>query len=151
MSDQMTRAMRVASPFSSVLWVMLGGAVGTLARYGLGTAVGDVAGLPLGIFLINVSGAFVLGLLLEALALRGPDHGARRTMRLLLGTGVLGGFTTYSLLAADVAELLLHGNVLGGLGYGIATLVCGGVATWLGVLLAQSLSRDHRHTTGRAA
>lgn len=150
MSNQKAPEPRVTSSFVSVLWVMFGGAMGTLARYGLGSAIGDVAGLPLGIFVINVGGAFVLGLLLEALALRGPDHGPRRTMRLLIGTGVLGGFTTYSLLATDVAELLLHGNVIGGLGYGMATLVCGGVATWLGVLLAQGVSRERGRATGGA-
>ena len=139
---------RAASPLAQVAWVVLGGALGTLARYAVGMAVGDVAGVPLGIFVINVTGAFALGLLLEALALRGSDHGARRTMRLLLGTGVLGGFTTYSLLATDVAELLLSGNVLGGLGYGLATLVCGGAATWLGVVLAQALPRSRGHADG---
>lgn len=132
---------RAASTLAQVAWVVLGGALGTLARYGVGMAIGDVAGLPLGIFVINVVGACALGMLLEALALRGPNSGPRRTMRLLLGTGVLGGFTTYSLLATDVAELLLHGNVLGGLGYGLATLVCGGAATWLGIVLARAMSR----------
>lgn len=125
-------------------WVGLGGAVGTLGRYGLGAVLGDVPGLPFGILLINVTGAFTLGLLLEALSLRGSNRGPRRTVRLLLGTGVLGGFTTYSLLATDVAELLLTGNLLSGLGYGAATLVLGALATWAGVLLAQVLVRRRR-------
>lgn len=125
-------------------WVALGGAVGTLTRFALGAAVGDVAGVPIGILVINVVGAFALGLLLEALALRGPEDGARRTTRLLLGTGVLGGFTTYSLLATDIAELLLRGESLGGLVYGAATLVLGGLATWAGIGFARVLCRAQR-------
>ncbi len=129
-------------------WVALGGAVGTLGRAGLSALIGDVAGLPLGILVINVTGALALGVLLQALALRGPDRGSRRSARLLLGTGVLGGFTTYSLLATDVAQLLLSGDVWGGLGYGAATLVLGGLATWAGMGLARALLRSRGATGG---
>src|SRR5699024_11239433 len=57
--------------------------------------------LPVGTFLANISGAFLLGLLVESLSRRGADHGRRRDLRLLLGTGLLGGYTTYSALAND--------------------------------------------------
>lgn len=117
--------------------VAAGGAVGTLGRHVLDALVGDVAGLPLGILVVNLTGAFLLGVLIEALALRGPDRGRRRDLRLLLGTGVLGGYTTYSLLAADVAGLVLDQRVLAALGYGGVTVVVGGLASWAGVLAAR--------------
>ena len=129
--------------------VALGGAAGTLARYLLNAAIGEVAGLPVGILIINVGGAFLLGCLLEWLALGGPDRGARRRWRLLLGTGVLGGFTTYSLLATDIAELLLGGQWWLGVGYGLGTLVLGGLAAWAGVLVARGL-RPGRAGSARA-
>ncbi|WP_244304562.1 fluoride efflux transporter FluC [Leucobacter viscericola] len=119
--------------------VALGGAVGTLARYLLNELIGEVDWLPLGVLIINLSGAFLLGALLEAVALRGPDTGARRKARLLLGTGVLGGYTTYSLLAADIAAMFDHGQMLAGTAYGLATLVFGGLASWFGILVAKSL------------
>ena len=93
--------------------VMAGGTVGTAARETLILAIPTVARLPLAILTANVVGAFALGLLLESLTLRGDDSGTRRHVRLLLGTGVLGGFTTYSALSLDVAALYgLGGSAL---------------------------------------
>jgi fluoride exporter len=122
-----------------LLLVVLGGTAGTAARAALGTVVPEAAGVPVGILAINLVGAFVLGALLEALVRRGPDTGRRRGARLLLGTGVLGGFTTYSALAAGTATLLQDGRAAVGLGYALATVVLGGVATALGVLLGRAL------------
>jgi CrcB protein len=119
--------------------VVLGGAAGSLARYLVTLAVGDTGAFPLATFGINVVGAFLLGVLVEALTRLGSDHGRWRSVRLLLGTGVLGGFTTYSLLAADTAELLLDGRAWVALGYGVGTLAVGGAASWLGVLTGRAL------------
>ncbi|RGE22478.1 CrcB family protein [Leucobacter sp. wl10] len=119
--------------------VAVGGAAGSLARYLITLAVGETGPFPLATFGINVSGAFLLGLLVEVLTRLGADRGRWRATRLLLGTGVLGGFTTYSLLAADTAELLLGGEPWAALGYGAATLVVGGAGSWLGVLSGRAL------------
>ena len=128
--------------------VVLGGAVGTAAREALTLAfpvqtsgadgtIGAVApGLPLTVGVINVGGAFVLGILLAGLASRGPDVGRRRALRLTFGTGVLGGFTTYSALAADTAGLLTSGQPgqqLTGAAYAVGSIVIGGVASALGM------------------
>jgi fluoride ion exporter CrcB/FEX len=64
-----------------------------------------VAGVPIATFGINVIGAFLLGVLLEFLADRSPDIGWSRRMRLAVGTGGLGGFTTYSALATGTVIL----------------------------------------------
>ncbi len=122
--------------------VFLGGTGGTLARYGLGEVLPAPAGLPLGIFLINVTGAFVLGLILEILARRGPDEGRRRAVRLLLGTGFLGGFTTYSALAVDSVLLLGAGRVIEGMSYVTVSVLTGLAATAAGIGTG---SRIRRH------
>ncbi|UOE43260.1 fluoride efflux transporter FluC [Agromyces larvae] len=128
--------------------VALGGAIGTAARAGLGIAVTAAlpgAVFPVTTFTVNLIGAFVLGVLLEALVLRGPDEGVRRSIRLFVGTGVLGGFTTYSAFSTDTARLLLAGETLIAAGYALGTVVLGGAASLGGILLARAA---HRETGG---
>ena len=133
--------------------VFLGGTVGTALREALALVLPPVdlaAGvrLPLTTLGINLLGALLLGLLLEALVRRGTDAGRRRTVRLLLGTGLLGGFTTYSALATD-SVLLLQGGATGvAIAYGLGSVLFGGVATWLGILIGAALQR--RTHEGRA-
>lgn len=124
------------------LYVAAGGTAGTLSRYLLHGQIGSVAGLPAGIFVINISGAFLLGVLIGALARSGPDRGHQRDLRLLLGTGLLGGYTTYSLLATDAAQLLLDQRVAAGVGYGLGTVVAGGLASWVGIGVARVVRRS---------
>ncbi|WP_427869016.1 fluoride efflux transporter FluC [Leucobacter luti] len=109
------------------LLVGVGGAAGALARAGVGAVLPG----PIGTLAVNVLGAFLLGLLLE----RFP--GAPRA-RLLLGTGVMGGFTTYSLLAVDVAQFTLDSQLAAAIGYAAATLILGGLASWLGILAGRA-------------
>jgi CrcB protein len=135
--------------------VALGGVFGTAAREALALAlplrIPAAGGFPLAILLINVGGAFLLGLLLEALTRRGSDTGRRRTLRLLLGTGFLGGFTTYSALATDTA-LLLGAPVAGpfGLaaGYALGSVLAGAIATWAGIAVG---AVAFRHRAGPRA
>jgi CrcB protein len=115
--------------------VFLGGTVGTALRAALTLAVPPAAGVPFVTVAINLVGAFALGALLSALAAWGPDTGRRRSLRVLLGTGLLGGFTTYSALAVDTAGLLGSGHPLQGLGYAIGTVLGGLLAAWAGTLL----------------
>jgi CrcB protein len=123
--------------------VALGGAVGTGARASLAAAVPAVHGLSWTILAINVVGAFCLGLLLDALAQRGPDVGRRRSLRLFVGTGVLGGFTTYSTLADDTARLLDVGRWGAGTGYALLSVVLGLVAAAAGMWVARGTRRAH--------
>lgn len=111
----------------------LGGALGTASRYGVSERVAPLADVPVGILAVNVVGAFVLGLLLERLLRSGPDAGRRRDLRLLLGTGFLGGFTTYSTLATDTVGLLLADHALRAAAYGLGTLLLGAAAATLGL------------------
>ena len=128
-------------PALGLVW--LGGAVGTTARYLVGREVPHAVGVPVATIGVNVLGAFALGLLLEGLT----DGGAGRTatrLRLLLGTGVLGGFTTYSALAVDTALLLDGSRVAAAAAYAVGTLLLGVLACAAGVLLAARRRRRRR-------
>lgn len=118
--------------------VVAGGVAGTLARYGLSIALPAPAGWPLPTLVINLAGAFLLGVLLESLARSGPDAGRLRVIRLLAGTGFMGAFTTYSTLALESNVLLAAGRSLDALGYLTASLVGGFLATFAGIRVASA-------------
>ena len=122
-----------------LLVVAAGGSVGTAGRYAVALALPPVAALPIATIAVNLAGAFLLGVLLESLARRGPDEGRRRTLRLLLGTGVLGGFTTYSAFSLDTVSLLETGRVGEAALVAAITLVLGTGAAVLGIALAGRL------------
>lgn len=117
--------------------VAVGGAFGTASRHLLDDAIGSVRDFPLGTFLINVSGAFALGVLVEGLARNGLDAGRRRRLRLLLGTGFLGGFTTYSALAVDTDGLIRSDRPGVAAAYALATVTVGLVASVAGIAAAR--------------
>lgn len=122
--------------------IAVGGAVGTSVRAWLETAYAAPAGTwPWATFLINVTGAFLLGFLLEALARTGPDRGWRRLARHGFGTGMMGGFTTYSTFAVETALLAGDGAAWLALGYALATVVLGLTTAWLGFEAARALTR----------
>lgn len=120
----------------AVLLVFVGGSLGTGMRWLISSLIPTPQQWPLGILVINVVGAFALALLLERLTRGGPDHDGRRALRLVAGTGFLGGFTTYSALAVDSVLLLESARPLTGLGYAILTLLLGGLASWCGLRVA---------------
>lgn len=125
---------------ANIAHVAVGGAVGTGLRYGLTLVMLPVHGVPVAICTVNVVGAFVLGLLLETLSELGADHGLSRQLRLGIGTGVLGGFTTYSTLATDNIALAQTSPVIA-LAYGVGTVIIGAVASIAGIALARQLVR----------
>lgn len=122
--------------------VGFGAFFGTLARYQIGVWLPAVKnGWPMATFLINISGAFVLGLVLQALLHRGKDEGARRIARLLAGTGFLGAFTTYSSLATGAALLAGNGYAATAALYAVLSVAGGVVAAAAGIRVATA-----RHT-----
>lgn len=130
--------------------VAAGGALGSLARYALSHAVHARAGWPLATLTENLVGAFLLGLLLHWLLRRGHETPRRRWLRLTLGTGVLGGFTTYSAFALELHGLLATGRVGVAAGYALASVVGGTVACVAGVALAGRLPRGRAAVPGDA-
>ncbi|QDG62509.1 CrcB family protein [Pseudarthrobacter sp. NIBRBAC000502771] len=129
-----------------VLVVIIGGILGALARYGVSGVLPAPGGWPLPTLAINLAGAFLLGALLEALVRRGPDAGRLRLVRLLVGTGFMGAFTTYSTLAVEATTLVNTGRSADAVLYVGASVVAGAVATVAGIRLAAA---QHGRTTRR--
>ena len=120
---------------SKVMILAVGGALGTNARYWLAVWLNGVSQetwlgvFPLGTFVINVSGSFVLGLVGVVFWERLPDH---RDWFLLLGTGFCGGYTTFSTFEWETLRLLRDGswwlaavNVVGSVVIGFLGVVLG--------------------------
>ena len=114
--------------------VVAGGACGAASREGLSLAIPTVDSVPIVIPIVNVIGAFLLGLLYEALTRPTIDDLVRVRVKLLLGTGFCGAFTTYSSLATDTAVLRSDGRAGQAAVYAVSTLLVGGLATWLGLV-----------------
>lgn len=112
--------------------VAAGGATGALARYLIGLAfVSRTSGtLPWHTFAINVSGALLLGLLM-GVALRSGE--AAEPWLLLLGTGLLGGFTTFSTLAFEGVSLFESGRGATAMLYAFGSVAVGLLAAWVGL------------------
>jgi CrcB protein len=128
--------------------VALGGAAGTLARFGLTTVAPSWDTLSLGTVAVNLLGPFLLGALLQSLAV-GPETSMRRTLRLMVGTGFLGAFTSYAQLAVDTVNVFDNGQPLLAGAYALATVVTGVCAVWLGIFITsrRQLRRAMTHTT----
>ena len=125
----------------SLLIVALGGGLGSMARYSLSAWVLHHTAdwkFPLGTFAVNVLGCFVAGLL-AALAERhdllSPEA------RLLLFTGLLGGFTTFSAFGLETMFLIRRGELLVAGAYVAASVLFGLVAFWLALKLVTLLGR----------
>lgn len=121
--------------------VVIGGALGTLVRYLLEEANPATPGRwPATTFWINVSGSLVLGALLTGLARTGPDAGWRRVVRLGVGTGFCGGFTTYSTFIIEVDSLARGGHGVTAAGYAVLSILAGITAAALGMATARRLA-----------
>jgi CrcB protein len=116
----------------NVLLVALGGALGAVARYGVGFAAARWFGLafPWGTLAVNVAGGLAMGLLAARI---GPEQEA---LRLALGVGVLGGFTTFSAFSLETVRLMEHQPGLAAL-YVAASVVLSVGACWLGLYLGR--------------
>jgi CrcB protein len=123
----------------NLLLVALGGAVGAVARYLTGVAAGRMLGLkfPYGTMTANILGGLLMGMLIGVLALRGGEHQDR--WRLLLAVGFLGGYTTFSSYALEVARMLETKAWSQAFVYGVGSVVAGVSAVFLGMLLMRKL------------
>ncbi len=129
--------------------VAAGGCVGTTARAVLEAVWPAGPGAwPWTTFAINVVGSFVLGLLLESLVRSTLAESMQRRIRLLLGTGVLGGFTTYSTFVVEIERRLADGLLLVGLGYAVVSVVLGIAAAAAGIHLASRRRPTDRGVAG---
>ena len=123
---------------TSALWVFLGAGVGGLLRYAVSGLFAERWGgtFPWHTFAINVGGAFLLGALMALSAERGlvgPE------LRLALGVGVLGGFTTFSTLSFESIALIEKGMALQGFANMFGSGVLGLLAALAGVVVGRAI------------
>jgi CrcB protein len=120
------------------LLVGIGSFVGGNARFVLGRVVGGMidARFPLGTFVVNILGSLVLGLVTGLLATRALPHAD--SLRLALGVGFCGGFTTFSTFEYETHALLEDGLWLPAAANVILSLIVGLVALRLGIVAAKS-------------
>jgi CrcB protein len=134
----------------TLLLVFLGGSVGTAIRLGISqlqvTSTSSLVSSlwPWATFLINLSGACVLGFVLELIVAanrkQGSESRARRNFRLFFCTGVLGGYTTYGTFIVESDSLMSSPQWAIGLVYAIASVILGLCFAALGVWVARKLS-----------
>jgi len=113
-----------------VLAVAIGGAIGSVARYGVGMGSTKLFGLafPWGTLIINIVGSFLIGAFAESFALRWD---APQAVRLFLTVGICGGFTTFSTFSLDAYLLMERGEL-----WQAAAYMIGSVALSIGALVA---------------
>ncbi len=116
--------------------VLLGGIVGTLARFALEELMPTPQGFPLPTLTVNLAGAFALGIVLEALIRRGADQGHLLLARLGIGTGFLGAFTTYSTFALESVIAIDDGHVTMAATYVIVSVAGGVLLSFAGIWIA---------------
>lgn len=119
------------------IWVGIGGAAGSIARYAVTLAVSRVWSkpLPLATLSINLSGSLLIGII-WGLACR-YHWGNANTLWLLFATGLCGGFTTFSAFALENMKLLQGGLPLTALLYLLLSITGGLLLCWTGYMLAR--------------
>jgi CrcB protein len=123
----------------NLLLVALGGALGSMGRYLLNNRIQAWlgAGWPSGIFAINILGGLLMGCVVGVLAHRGGAD--QEKWRVLLGVGVLGGFTTFSAFSLDVALMIERRAYSQAAAYSLASVVLSVVALFAGLMLMRRL------------
>jgi len=118
--------------------VFLGGGVGACLRHALALLMGRAfpGNWPWGTLGINVLGGFFMGLFVGWLAAKGGEGGSQ-SLRLLLATGLLGGFTTYSAFSLEVFNLFGRQAYLAAALYVILSVGLSVAALWLGLALSR--------------
>ncbi len=120
-----------------VLLVALGGGAGAVLRYlvGLWTEA-NAGGSAVATFIVNVLGGLAIGLLVGWLAVRDGAPGSEG-VRLLLGVGLLGGFTTFSAFSLQLFQMISRGEIKVAGAYAVASVAGGVLAVLVGVWLAR--------------
>ena len=123
------------------LLVALGGAGGSVLRYGVGRLAASYLGptTVMGTFIVNVTGSFLLGLFI-ALALGGEKPLSGNWGRSLVAVGFLGGYTTFSTLSLESVRLVEDGALVRAAASILGNLVLGLAAAYIGLLLGRALA-----------
>jgi fluoride exporter len=128
--------MTAPSFLQSSLLVALGGALGAWLRFAAGRLIGGT-GFPWATLGVNLLGSFAMGLLAGWLARQG---GGSESWRLLLGVGLLGGFTTFSAFSLEMAQLIERGALASAGLYAAASVVGGIAGLFLGLAAMRAVA-----------
>ena len=117
------------------LLVAIGGAIGSVLRYGTGVFVGSLwrNSFPLGTLLINIVGSLVMGLFIGLMARLLPTW--QSDARLFFAVGVLGGFTTFSSFSLDAISMIERGDVLLATLYVVLSVAIAVPALYIGLII----------------
>lgn len=148
----MTRATKPRRDLDLFIAVASGGVIGALARHWVDLIFPTSSeAWPLATFIINLTGAFILGLVIEAATAFAPNPGASdvaRRLRPFLVTGVLGGYTTFSTYMVDAHGLAVAGRgALAGL-YIFGSMAGGVVLVILGMVIGKAIFAGARGAAG---
>jgi len=129
------------APWAVLGVISAGGALGTMARYGLASAWPHrLDQFPWATFVTNVSGCLLIGVLMVLIT---EVWSAHRLLRPFLGIGVLGGFTTFSTYTVDIQQLVAAGAARTALIYLAGTLAVALIAVYAGITLTRLTTRTH--------
>jgi CrcB protein len=119
--------------------VMTGGAIGSAFRYHVGrVALANAGpGLPLGTWVVNLVGGLLMGVLAGVLARDGVED---EPLRLFVGVGMLGGFTTFSAFSLEVFNMLARNQIALAAAYAISSVAGSILAVFAGVMLVRVAS-----------
>jgi CrcB protein len=121
---------------SKILTIAIGGALGALARYGLNEFVATrwPTIFPLGTFIINITGSFVIGFFLTFATVR---YDLNPHWRLFIAVGFLGAYTTFSTFEYETLKLIEEGHLPTALFYVLSSVIVGLIAVWAGAAAAR--------------
>ena len=119
---------------TEVLYVALGGAVGSSLRFIIDRSYGDNS-FPIATLTVNLVGAFLLGFMVGSLGQK-----LAPAVQLALFTGLLGGFTTFSTFALESVELMRSGNAASALGYVVISIGIGVLLAFVGLLAGEAVT-----------
>ncbi len=130
--------MNTLAALPPLVLVMAGGATGAALRYLVGqwTLATLGPGLPFGTWAVNILGGLAMGLLAGTLARLAS--GGSEPLRLLLGVGVLGGFTTFSAFSLELVNMIARGDILLAAAYAVSSVAGSIVALYAGLMLARA-------------
>lgn len=123
----------------SYIFVGIGGVFGAISRYAISKAINEKTGslLPLGTWVVNITGAFLLSFLLGLGFASWSTMG--KDLELALTTGFLGAYTTFSTFSYETFQLIQDGEFLRALEYVLLSVILGLAAAWLGFHASFSL------------